>query len=761
MNGTGKPLRHTLLATAMIAALGFSSGAALAQDQPIPDSTSNNTNSGSGSAKQSGKPDPITLGAVTVTAQKRSQDARKVPTSISVVGSQQLEDQHAASLIDLAGSLPGVQINTGGAPGRTSITIRGIPSLGAGAVVGTYVDDTPLGSSSNFARSASYALDLLPYDIERIEVLRGPQGTLYGASTMGGLLKYVMKEPDLNHVGGELGGGISTVSGGHGTGWDGRATINLPLIQDKLGISASVSKNQTPGYVDNVVTGQNGINDVTQKSSRVALLWKPGDDVSLKMSALHQSVNANDQGIILLDPTTQQPIYGEQKTGTALGQPFRKQVNFYSATLNWDLHWADFTSATSYSTAATHALEDDSVTYGPLYPLLGNYPVGLSAFDLALDLKKVTQEFRLASKPDDHIEWLVGAFYTRESSKNLQVETAQANDGTPIVGLDPLFVGGIPSTYKEGALFGNLTYKFNDRFDVTGGLRFARNEQNFEQRITGGGGLLVPLGNSPGHSSENVLTWMLSPAYHLSDDSMLYLRAASGYRPGGPNFALPGVPPSVKSDTLVNYEAGWKSLFFDKRISVDFAVYDINWRGIQVSTATPNGSITYLANGGTATSRGAELSAAFMPIRDLRLGLNASYTDAYLTEDAPALKGKNGDSLPGIPHINWSYTTDYYYQLPGAWSGHVGGNYRWIGKRSSNVSSSPYNYPENSYGVLDLNADISKDVWTLRFYVKNLTNQHPHLNIGYMQNGVTNAVVNLPSAILQPRTVGVEFDAQF
>jgi iron complex outermembrane receptor protein len=258
-----------------------------------------------------------------------------------------------------------------------------------------------------------------------------------------------------------------------------------------------------------------------------------------------------------------------------------------------------------------------------------------------------------------------------------------------------------------------------------------------------------------------VLTWMLSPRYHLSDDSMLYVRAASGYRPGGPNFALPGVPPTVKSDTLVNYEAGWKTLFLDQRASIDLAVYNILWHGIQVSTATPNGSITYLTNGGTANSRGVELSTAFMPIRDLRLGFNAAYTDARLTEDAPGLNGKNGDQLPGIPRWNWSFTTDYYFRLPAELSGHVGGGYRWIGSRMSQVSSSPYAYPEHSYGVLDLNADVSRDIWTLRFYVKNLTNERANLNITYMQNGVTNAVVDLQSAILQPRTVGVEFDVQF
>ena len=759
MNTISNSLRHTLLATATIAALGLSWSIALAQDQPA--ASIKDSGAKAAVAKKSAKTGTTTLDSVTVTAQKRTENARDVAAAISVVGSEQIENQHVTSLVDLAGSLPSVQIETAGAPGQTSIAIRGISSLKVGAVVGTYIDDTPLGSSSNFARSSSYALDLLPYDLDRVEVLRGPQGTLYGAGAMGGLVKYVMKQPDLDTLSGQVGGGVSTISGGTGTGWDSRANINLPIVQGKLGITASVSQNQTPGYVDNVVTGRNGINDVSQKSGRLGVLWQPNEDVSVKLSALHQSINASDVGVIVLDPITQRPIYGDQKTGTAIAQPFSKRVNFYSGTLNWNLHWADFTSATSYSLSALHSVEDDSVTYGPLYPLLGNYPVGLSAFDLDLGLKKVTQEFRLASKPGGDIEWLVGAFYTRETSANQQLQTAQYLDGTPIAGLDPLFAGAIPTTYKEGALFGNLTYTFTDRFDLTGGLRYARNEQTFTQEITGGGGLLVPLGNTPGHSAENVLTWMLSPRYKLSDNTMLYARAASGYRPGGPNFALPGVPPTVKSDTLINYEVGMKSLFLDKRLSVDVDVYDINWRGIQLYTSTPNGSVTYLANGGTATSRGAELSTAFMPLRNLRLGLNAAYNNAYLTEDAPGIHGKSGDNLPGNAHWNLAYTTDYNFSLPAAWAGHVGGDYRWIGPRLSNVASNPNTYHEGSYGVLDLNADVSRDIWTLRLYVKNLTNAHPELNIRYLQNGATNAVVDLQSAMLQPRTVGVEVDARF
>ncbi|QEE24939.1 TonB-dependent receptor [Rhodanobacter glycinis] len=758
MHDISKPLRCTLLASAMIAAFPLSSGIAWAQDQSAATNAAGATKGTSG--KKGDETSATALPTVIVTAQKRTQDIRKVPSSISVVGSEKMENQHVASLVDLAGSLPGVQIDSSGSPGLTSIAIRGISSLGQGSVVGTYIDDSPLGSSSNFANGSLLELDLLPYDLDRIEVLRGPQGTLYGAGAMGGLVKYVLKEPDVDSTTGEVGGGISSISGGSGTGWDGRASVNLPLIQDKLGITASVSENRTPGYVDNAVTGQNGINAVTQKSGRLALLWEPNDDVKLKVSALHQSVNADDIGVIPLDPVTQQPIYGDQKTGTALPQPFRKQVNFYSATLNWNLQWADFTSATSYSTSAVDRAADLSVTFGPLFPLVG-LPEGLSAFDGKYDLKKVTQEFRLASKPDDHFEWLVGTFFTHETSHNLQSETAQAMDGSSIAGLDPLYAASLPSTYKEAALFGDFTYKFTDSFDVTGGLRYARNEQTFEQKVTGGEGLIVPLGDNSGHSAQNVLTWMLSPEYHLNDDSMLYVRAATGYRPGGPNFAVPGVPPSVRSDTLINYEAGWKSLFFDKKASIDFDIYDINWRNIQVGATTPNGAISYVVNGGTATSRGAELSTALMPTQGLRLGLNAAYTDAYLTQDVPSLDGKNGDSLPGIPRFNWAFTTDYYFSLPNAWAGHVGGDYRWTGKRLSNVNSNPYTYREGSYGVLDLYADISRDIWKVQFYVKNLTNAHPHLNIGYLQNGATGAVADLQSYLLQPRTVGVEFDVQF
>jgi outer membrane receptor protein involved in Fe transport len=737
--------RRPLLATATTAALALWSHGAIAEDAPP--------------AAPAKKQDATTIEVVTVTAQKRTENARDVSSSISVVGSQQLENQHVNSLADLAGSLPGVQIENGGSPGRTAISMRGISSLDVGSVIGTYIDDTPLGSSSSFAAASRYQLDLLPYDLERIEVLRGPQGTLYGAGSMGGLLKYVMREPDMSTFSGRVGGGVAHVDGGSGTGWTGRASVNVPLIKDELAMTASLSQNRTPGYIDNLVTGKRGINDVTQQSGRVALAWKPNADVQFKLSALHQTVDANDLGVILLDPLTQQPLYGERGTGTVIAEPFTSRVNFYAATLNWDLHWADFTSATSYSATASHSEKDDTVVYGPVFAAYG-YANGRSGLYLDLNLKKATQEFRLASKAGGDIEWLTGVFYTHESSKNAQLLTAKSASGAALPGLDPLLVVGLPSTYREAALFGDLTYKLSEQFDITGGLRYARNEQDHSYAVSGIGAELTGLKSSGGTSAENVNTWMISPRYRINKNNMVYLRIATGYRAGSPNLALPGVPTVVNSDRLTNYEAGWKTSMLQRKLNLNLALYDIRWKDIQINNNTPQG-VAYLANAGTASSRGGEASLSYTPVNTLRLALNSSYTQARLTADAPTLKGKDGDTLPGIARWNWSTSADYYFSLSDDWSGHMGADYRWIDKRRSSFESNPDSYREGSYQVLNLNADISRGIWTMRVYAKNVNNAHPQLNIGYLGNGATGVTSTLQSSMLQPRTIGIEFDTQF
>ncbi len=262
-----------------------------------------------------------------------------------------------------------------------------------------------------------------------------------------------------------------------------------------------------------------------------------------------------------------------------------------------------------------------------------------------------------------------------------------------------------------------------------------------------------------GSSTQDVFTYSLSPRLHFGPDSMVYLRIASGYQPGGPNVALPGVPPKVDSSTLTNYEVGWKSLFDDHHMMFDVAVYDIDWNKIQVSVLA-NG-LSYLGNGGTARSRGVEFSAQYMPIANLSFALNGAYTDAVLTGDVPSLGGLDGDRLPNVPKSALSATVDYSFPLHNAWTGHVGGGLRYVGETLSALAHAPNSYPQDSYTAIDLNASATNDHWTLRLWVKNLTNKLVYTNLTALPDAATGQVEQVRGIPLQPRTVGVGFDVKF
>ncbi len=696
------------------------------------------------------------LGTIVVTAEKRSEDVQEVPMSISVIGEEQLEQMHATQLTDFAGYLPGFIIQDGGAPGQAILALRGIPPISAGSTVATYIDETPLGSSSNYGAGSNIILDLLPYDFQGFEVLRGPQGTLYGATSLGGLVRYTTKAPDTEHTSARFGADISTTSGAGDMGFGARGAFNLPLSPGKLALSVSAAHQDNPGYIDNVRSGKKDQNESTQDAGRAALLWTPTEDVRFELQAITQHTDADSSSYVALDAVTHQPIYGSLKDDNYIPEPFRRDVDFYTATLNWNLGWADFVSATSYAQTESHITTDASLTYGVLFPLFGLPSAGISAFTNDLKLYKTTQEFRLASKPDDRIEWLAGTFWTRETSQQNQQASAQEFDGTPIAGLDPLAIAGLPSTYKEYAFFGDLTYKFNTMFDVTGGVRWARNSQDFEQISAGA---ILPTTATPGSSSESVFTYSFTPRLHFGEDSMAYLRIASGYQPGGPNVVLPDVPPSVDASKLTNYELGIKSTFDDHRWLVNVAVFDIDWKNIQVSAS--NGVASYLANGGKAESKGLEFETLWMPVSGLRLGFNAAYTNSELSDDVPSIGGVSGDRLPGIPKWSGSATAEYTFPVGNGWSGRLGGGIRYVGSRDSDIASSPYAIPLKSYAAADLNADVSNDRWTVRFYVKNLTDKRVYTNATAILSAADGSISQVRAVPLTPRTIGIGFDVNF
>jgi iron complex outermembrane recepter protein len=727
-------LRFLLCAT--VAALSFlPAGGALAQSSPT-----------------------FELQEVVVTAQKRSENIQDIPASISVVGGEELDKLHVTQLTDIGAYVPGLQVTSGGTPGQTTLSLRGIAPIGEGATVGTYIDDTPIGATSIHDRGLQFALDLLPYDVQRIEVLQGPQGTLYGANSLGGLVKYVLTAPDLYAFNIKAGADIFGVSGAGDPGGGGRLMINAPLVAGKLGLIASVASENTPGYIDNARTGEKDQNTVRQQSGRLALLWQPEEAVSLRLGALYQKINADGIATVAIDPDTRRPLTGDLEDNNFIGQPFTSRLQYYTADLNWDLGWAKFVSASSYSDASTNEIVDATQSYGPLFPFFGS-PAGISTYYLDLDTKKFTQEFRLSSPKSAKLEWLVGAFYTHEKGGNRQGASAQDFSGVSIAGLDPIFLGQLPTTYQEYAGFGDVTLHLTERFDVSGGLRYARNNQAFEE-ISSGPLFGSVTADRSGSSSEGVLTYSVSPRFYLTKDIMSYFRVASGYQAGGPNLALPGVPPMVKSDTLTNYEVGLKSQFWEARAVVDIALFDILWNDIQVQASSPAG-YSYIANGGTARSKGVEANASLRPISPLVLRATAAYTEATLTADVPSLYGRSGDSLPYIPRWSGSFRADYTWALVTNWTGDVGAGLRLVQHRDTSFPQDPVDFRLGSYGALDLNAAISNDRWTIRLFAKNVTDKRTYISASPVQSAATGDVPQYEAVVLQPRTIGLSFDARY
>ena len=247
-----------------------------------------------GTAVPAAQPDDSILQEVVVTANKRAENMQDVASAVSVESGAQLMDRGLKNLADYAGDIPGLNIVGNGSPGQTSVEIRGISSNTRTSAVGTYLDDTPIGSSGGWALGSSTLLDMLPYDLERIEVLRGPQGTLYGEGAMGGLIKYVLKTPSTSDFDAEVGGSLSTIDGAANAGYSLRARVNTPIIPDVLGISLSAFGEQTPGYINNTFTGQTNTNLDREYGGRLAALWRPASNLSVKFTALAQIIEADD-----------------------------------------------------------------------------------------------------------------------------------------------------------------------------------------------------------------------------------------------------------------------------------------------------------------------------------------------------------------------------------------------------------------------------------------------------------------------------------
>ena len=449
------------------------------QASPIPANTENSTDD------------------IIVTAQKREQRLIEVPQSISVVSGDALEQRQATSFADYVGLVPGLSLQQGN-PGNTRVVLRGINTGSASPTVAIYVDDTPFGSSTSQTNGALLAGDFDTFDIDRVEVLRGPQGTLYGANLLGGVIKYVTTSPKLGVFEARGQAGVAAVDSG-GTNWSGNGAVNVPL-GDSLALRASGFYRRSAGFIDAIGRPGKDVNRADSYGGRASLLFKPSNTFSIRLTGLAQNIRADSRAVfdadsVTLDPISRDPVTGAPISGLVRTQNFSDSNNVdyrvYTGTLNWDFGFANLTSVTSYSDLRRRESTDVSypdvggLTLGDLGTSIYGSEVPLGVTQPALiRQKKFTQEVRLTSGKSDAFEWLIGGYITREPGKILQryfpfdVASGQIlPEATTLAAtrFPTLVTVQLDSVYKEYAGFGSVTVHFGPRFDLTGGARYSHN----------------------------------------------------------------------------------------------------------------------------------------------------------------------------------------------------------------------------------------------------------------------------------------------
>ncbi|MHB8529905.1 MAG: TonB-dependent receptor, partial [Caulobacteraceae bacterium] len=642
------------------------------------------------------------------------------------------------------------------------VVLRGITTGSPDSnTVGVYIDDTPFGNSTAFGFGALTTPDLDPGLLQRIEVLRGPQGTLFGASSMGGLIRYITLQPSLTQFGGRAEVDGSAVDGGS-QGYGVHAMVGGPLMKDTLGFSLSGFYRVDPGYIDNPYLGLKNVNETHVDGGRLAFLWMPTSKLSVEVSSLihdSYSIGSSDEDVSA-DLT---PLYGELKQLRYVEEPFRVRDRLYNATVDYDLGWAKLTSITSYQTTADLYQVDQTPTFSALFEsiLPGVTNLGLRGRAL-INRDKVTEELRIASPSSKRLEWQGGVFFTRENSDIvLGISPFNSVTGQPMpLGVN-LYLADTRAPYTEYAAFGDVTYHFTPKFDIIAGIRYAHNEVKYNQLGTGllFGGTSVSVGRSTDHS----VTFLFSPKYQINADNMVYVRIASGYRPGGPNsvsFGTPATKP-FQPDTLTNYEIGYKAALLQHRMTLELSAFDIEWKNIQVTENLSGGGA--IGNGGGARSAGFEAAGAWMPVHGLNLAANLAYTHAYLTIDAPGIGGNAGDELPDTPRFSANLSGDYDFPITDTVGGFVGASFRYQGdRRTLFVAGTPPGLGRPvmpAYETVDLRAGINRGGLEVEAYVKNLNNSHG-------LNTVTSLNFDgfsppLTSAVIQPRTFGISVSDRF
>lgn len=704
--------------------------------------------------------EPVSVGELIVTAQKREQRLIEVPAPVTALSASSLLESNQTRIQDYYTRIPALNV-TPSVQGQQNLTIRGITTGFANPTVGVTIDDVPYGSSGN-RPSGLMAPDLDPADLARIEVLRGPQGTLYGASSLGGLFKYVTVDPSTEAFSGRVQAGVSAVENGEKLGHILRGMVNVP-ISDSVAVRVSAFSRGDPGYIDNVMTGEGAVNDARLKGARVAVFWRPSGAFDLKLSGYHQDDEGDGQSEV-----DHLPGLGELEQRRVRGSgDFDRELTALSAVAHLNVGALKFTSVTGHTLSITHDNFDFTGSFGPgLLPLYG--VVGVPVITDS-QVKRFTQEIRVDVPLGERADLMAGGFYSDEATDFDQVIPA-VDINTGLFVAPSRIVNNGPLNVKEKAVFGSFTYRFTEQFDVLLGGRYSRISQNIEagtaQRFPPAGNGQVTVSPAVRAEPDDVFTYLVNPRFKWSETGMIYARASSGYRIGGggssspnDNCVLFNFPCQFGPDKTYNYEVGAKGELFDRMLTYDVSLYYIDWKDIQIQGFSA--PFTYNTNGSRAKSQGIEVSFEAHPTQALTLSTWAAFNDAVLTEPLPTGTASmpvagSGDRLPLSARWSGNVSADYEFELTDELSGSVRGSVSYLSSRPglfTPAGTARVTYPE--YAKVDLLARLTHRDLSLDLYVNNLFDKRVDLS------GGPGFFPPESASILMPRTVGVSLSATF
>ncbi|MEM6935656.1 MAG: TonB-dependent receptor [Pseudomonadota bacterium] len=680
--------------------------------------------------------DVFVIEEIVVTAQKREERVFDVPLSVTAMTGDEIAERGITNLLDAQYAVSGLTLTEFG-PGQQRAQLRGTGTAGGAtglATVGFYIDEVPL-----VANAGGAGPDIRLLDMARIEVLRGPQPTLYGEGSMGGTIRYITADPELTEFSGNVGASFGSVTDGSES-WRGQAVVNIPLIENELGVRFAVAEEQIGGWIDSVVDGRNDVNEADITTLRGKLLWQPNDRFTLRAMLLTQDLDQPYQNFGGPDRTT--------ITGFPTGN--LDEYDIFNLTASYEFDRFTVLGTVGYIDREASAIFDLTAfgvgffTAPPEFGGFGLPPGLITRVGLTSDTEYEmwSQELRLTSNGDGPLNYNLGLYHRDPETDTNSVTITEPTAIQDLIGFDP-FSGG-PATNESDAfaVFGDVSYAFNEQWEVLLGVRYYEDERT--QRT------LAP---TPRQAEFDTTNPRINVAWTPNDNSSYYANYAKGFRSGGFNVQIPGfnIPPDFGPEDFNSFEIGTKQIALDGRVSWELAAYYNDWTDIQVPA--PAAAIPFFTNGGEASGPGVDFSLRALLGEEFTLGVTYGWTD--MEYDTDTGDRNRGDSLDLVAERTGSISLDWARQISGGTELRARADYQHTSGFTLTVRRPPFNQvnPTDSRNVFNLRFGASFGDYEAYLFANNLTDDDGTL---YPIIGT-----NLEPVLPIPRVIGAEFRVSF